>query len=85
MDHQTQRRIALKRETARLQFTLDYKELMNEYGKSYADVGRALELSGVAVRKRINSDVLTIKEMSALVDVLSPAGTIRVVFVLPRP
>jgi len=85
VDHLTTRRIALKRETARLQFTVDYKELMNEYNMSYGSVASALGISGVRVRQLINSDPLTMEDMSALVDVLNEAGTVRVVFILPRP
>ena len=85
MDHLSKRRVALKYESARLQFASDYRELMREYGVSYNDVARILGLSGTKVRELISRESLNLEQMTALVDVLNEAGTCHIVFVIPRP
>lgn len=85
MNHLTKRRVALKYESARLQFASDYRELMREYKVSYSDVAEILGLSGIKVRQLINRDPLNLEQMTALVDVLNECGTCHVVFVIPRP
>lgn len=85
MDHLRKRRVALKYENARLQFALDYRELMREYKISYSDVATILGLSGIRTRELINRDPLNLEQMTALVDVLNECGSCRIVFVIPRP
>ena len=83
MNHRQREFIERNYEVSRLQFSLDFRELLREYNKTYKDIADVLCVSVPEVRKRVQSNNITYKEMVELITILG--GTCRVLIVIPRP
>ncbi len=70
-------------ERARLSFSQDYRELMKEHGLDYRDIGARLGMTVGQVRRAVQSEDISFKDIVSLVWALD--GTIRITIVLPRP
>lgn len=83
MDFRQKRQIALEYEKVRAQFSFDFRELLRERGMDYNDVAVALGWTRAEVRRRIQGDDLTLKDIVYLAAGLQ--GTTRILIILPRP
>jgi predicted transcriptional regulator len=73
--------IELNYEKARQEFSCDFQELLREKGLTYKDIAQRLGCSVTSLRKKVQSDELSLHDLVELSTALQ--GTCRILIILP--